>query len=131
MRKLTPKIYARTLMAAMEGAPSSERAGILDRFVALIAKHRDMRRIPSILDAVEGEIAEREGRVSASVISAKPLGHETKTILERTLHGAIGKNITIQESHDASVVGGARIRVGDLLIDGTIRAKLDRLTKSF
>lgn len=131
MRKLTPKIYARTLIAAMEGASTSERAGILDRFVALIAKHRDMRRVPSILEAVEGEIAEREGRMSASVVSAKPLGHETKTMLERSLHSAIGKNISIQESHDVSVIGGARIRVGDLLIDGTVRAKLDRLTKTF
>lgn len=95
-------------------------------FIAMLAdKNRE-----SILEAVASSFImlynEKEGIVEAIVTSAQALSNEDKKQLEASL-ASFGKTIAIKEKIDPSIIGGIKIRVGDLRLDASIRKKLNTL----
>jgi F-type H+-transporting ATPase subunit delta len=76
--------------------------------------------------------AERRGRVVAQARSAVPLTEEQERRLAAALARATGRQVDLEVVVDPSVMGGVVARVGDEIIDGTVRAQLraalDRLT---
>lgn len=71
-----------------------------------------------------------ENRVHAHVTVAAPLGDERLAALKARLEASSGKNVHLHERVDASVMGGAALRVGDRVIDRTLKTKLAALRKS-
>ncbi len=131
MRRLLPKTYARLFVAALDETPADKVSELSDRFLQMIRTHRDMRKASRILSAIEQLLHERDGVVPATVVSSRPLAPDARSIVEKKLHTMTGKKITLKEYHDQEVIGGARIRIGDVLIDGTVQGKLDQLQRSF
>lgn len=78
-----------------------------------------------LLDAYHGV----EGAEIAEVTTAVPLDEETRLSLGRQLTGILGKPVVIQTSVDPGVIGGMIIRIGDKLIDGSIRSRLQAISK--
>jgi F-type H+-transporting ATPase subunit delta len=70
-----------------------------------------------------------EGAEVAEVTTAIPLDDEYKLSLGKRLTEIIGKPIVIKATVDPSLIGGIIVRVGDKLIDGSIRYKLATLNK--
>jgi F-type H+-transporting ATPase subunit delta len=69
------------------------------------------------------------GADMAEVTTAIALDDEYKLALGKKLSDIIGRPVVIKTNVDPSIVGGIRIRVGDKLIDGSLRHKLDMLSK--
>jgi len=80
-----------------------------------------------------GDVAvllEKEGIVSARVISATPLSTATKKHIESTIKAETGaKELTVVYRQDISLVGGVRIETPSATLDTSIRARLDKLVK--
>jgi F-type H+-transporting ATPase subunit delta len=77
----------------------------------------------SLLDAHRG--VER-----AQVIAAVPLGDDDRKTISSRLGKAIERKVVIDDKVDTSIIGGFIARIGDLLIDGSIRQRLESLKKS-
>lgn len=72
---------------------------------------------------------ERENRVDVEIASAIELSPDHIANIESSLAESLGKNIRATVRVDPSLVGGVVIRVGDKLIDGSVRTRLRRLQR--
>lgn len=88
------------------------------------------RELPEIVDRlVERAAAERQREV-AEVRSAIMLDEEQQRRLRDALEKATGKKVDLKIVQDPSVIGGLVARVGDTVIDGTVRRRLEQLRES-
>ncbi|MCA1727615.1 MAG: ATP synthase F1 subunit delta [Actinobacteria bacterium] len=83
------------------------------------------RELGRIIDELARVAAERRKRAVAEVRSAIPLDQEQRARLTEALERATGKKLELKVLVDPSVVGGLVARVGDQVIDGTIRRRLE------
>ncbi|MEX2430340.1 MAG: F0F1 ATP synthase subunit delta [Dehalococcoidia bacterium] len=67
------------------------------------------------------------GRVYAMVTSAAPVSKDQQELLQRSLSQALDKEIVLELQEDAAIIGGLMVRVGDQIIDGTVRSRLESL----
>jgi F-type H+-transporting ATPase subunit delta len=92
------------------------------------------RDLPAIVDELVALAAERRQAVVAEVRSAVPLDRDHRDRLAAALGKATGKRVELKVVVDPSVVGGVVARVGDQVIDGSVRRRLElareRLTGS-
>ena len=70
---------------------------------------------------------EAENRIHAELVVAAPLANEARDALRGRLEKASGKHVILHENVDPAVLGGASIRIGDRVIDRTIRTRLEAL----
>ena len=66
---------------------------------------------------------------AVEVASAYPLDAEEEKALAAALQARLGREITISSKEDPELIGGVRIRAGDLVIDGSVRGQLQQLAK--
>ncbi len=85
------------------------------------------RQLPEILEQLSRLAAEARQSVLAEVRSAVPLDDKQQAQLARALSKTTGKNVTVKVIVDPSVIGGVVARVGDTVIDGTVRRRLEQL----
>jgi F-type H+-transporting ATPase subunit delta len=86
--------------------------------------------LPAIIDRyVELAAAERQHEV-AEVRSAIPLDDSQRERLAAALGRATGKDVEVKVIVDPTVLGGLEARIGDLVIDGTVRHRLEQLKES-
>lgn len=83
--------------------------------------------LPRIVDELSQLAAAERNRVLAEVRSAVPLEEDQRRRLEDALGRATGKTVEVKVVVDPSVVGGLYAKVGDQVIDGTVRKRLDAL----
>lgn len=100
---------------------------LLVEFVVAAGRGRDLPAIISNL--VERAAAARRHAV-AEVRSAVPLDDDQRRRLARALSKNLGKEVEVKVYVDPSVLGGLSARVGDVVIDGTVRHRLDQLKET-
>ena len=76
------------------------------------------------------EVAALEGRTVARVRAAAALGEQQKSTLSDKLEKIYGRKIAVHSEVDTSLLGGAVIRVGHEIIDGSTAGNLRRLRAS-
>ncbi len=85
------------------------------------------RRAVEALTRAERIVAETNGGLVAVAEVARPLGHKQHERLAAALTAKYGRPVAVNQVVDPSVVGGVRVQIGDEVIDGTVRARLDDL----
>ena len=73
-------------------------------------------------------VAKAKALVNAEVITAKPLTDDQKSSLAAALEQRLGLKVELEETVDADLVGGAIIKAGDLVIDGSAKGRIEKLT---
>lgn len=109
--------------ALLEGKASSTTINL----VSLVVAQGHGSDIPAVADRLAGQAAATRQREVAEVRSAVPLDEATVERLAEALGRATGKQVEVRLVVDPSVVGGIVARVGDTVIDGSIRRRLDSL----
>lgn len=71
--------------------------------------------------------SESRKKATAEVVTAVPLSEETGKKLEEVLSGLIGEAVFLKKAVDPSLLGGLVVRVGERIIDGSIRGQLHRM----
>jgi F-type H+-transporting ATPase subunit delta len=72
-----------------------------------------------------------EKAVDVQVVSAQPLDSDQQKLLAEALSKKLEREVNMQVSLDKDLLGGAVIRAGDTVIDGSIRGRLTKLAESF
>ena len=88
------------------------------------------RELPEIVDRLVQRAAAERQREVAEVRSAIMLDAEQQRRLTEALEKTTGKQIELKVIQDPSVIGGLVARVGDTVIDGTVRRRLEQLRES-
>lgn len=96
-------------------------------FVHLLVDHQRTELLREIRQAFDSELNARLGIAEADVSSARELGAGEKQQLTAALEQRTGKKIEARFREDKSLVGGAVVRVGSTVYDGSVREQLTRL----
>jgi len=122
-----PSLPVERRLAVVEDLVGGKALATSTALLALIVGAGRAGDLPDIVDRfVELAVAEREREV-AEVRSVLPLDDEQQRRLAAALSEATGKNVEVKVIVDPSVLGGVVARVGDVVIDGSVRHRLDQL----
>jgi F-type H+-transporting ATPase subunit delta len=99
-------------------------------FVSLLVSRQRLGILSQIVDAYGLMADAHEGLEHASVITAITLDEPDKEALAGHLATMTGKRIVLSDAVDPDIIGGFVARVGDRLIDGSLRARLEALKKT-
>ena len=117
----------RAVMAVLKSAGVS----VLTRnFTGIVAQNHRLYALADMCKAFQALLAGRRGEITAVVTTAHPLGDKQSAALEQELKLAMGSKVTLDLKTDATLLGGAVIRVGSRMIDFSLRTKLQRLELS-
>lgn len=95
--------------------------------VTFIVTQGRARQLPQILEQLSELAADARQSVLAEVRSAVPLDEDAQKRIAEALSKATGKKVSVKALVDESVVGGIYAKVGDTVIDGTIKRRLEQL----
>jgi F-type H+-transporting ATPase subunit delta len=100
----------------------------MGNFIRLLAANGRLEALPEIALLYTALRAGAEGSVEAVVTSAAELDDQQRERIVAALSQRLGRSVTLQCSVDESLIGGAVIRAGDLVIDGSVHARLGKLS---
>lgn len=109
-------------LLSIEGADAT-----VARFFRMLADNRRLELLPEIAGLFEQLRADAERVVKARVTSAAQLGDADLAAIREGLRRRFGREVELETAIDASLIGGAVIDAGDVVIDGSVRGKLERL----
>lgn len=99
-------------------------------FLALLAENKRLQLLVDIADIYEELREEAEQTMTAEVTSARELTPEQEAKISAALKNRLGREVALNTTIDESLLGGAIIRAGDLIIDGSALGKLNRLASA-
>lgn len=99
-------------------------------FVSFLVAAGRGRDLADIVEAVVQKAAAQQHKEVAEVRSAAPLDADVQQRLAAALAAGLGKQVEVKVVVDPAVLGGVAVRVGDTVIDGTIRHRLDQLREA-
>jgi F-type H+-transporting ATPase subunit delta len=115
-------------LVALLGGLSKDAAGDGGRnFLRALAENRRLALLPEIAEQFEKLRAEVENVVDVEVIAAREIAPPQRKKLESALAKRLGREVRMHTRIDGSLIGGAIVRAGDLVIDGSLKGRLERL----
>src|SRR6202050_4261808 len=111
----------------------AERDGIskhVRNLVAVLIDHRRVHFLEPIIVQLEKELDARLGFAEADITSARPLGDAEKREFEAQVGKLTGKKVRARYGQDESLLGGAVVRVGSTIYDGSVKGQLERLREA-
>jgi F-type H+-transporting ATPase subunit delta len=97
------------------------------RFLKALVNHRRQMLIPVIAATYHDLVDEVEGRVHASVTVAREPDENDRAVVTQQLTRALGKEVVPHFSVNPALLGGVIVRVGDTVMDGSVRRRLATL----
>ena len=122
--ELVPAERRQAIVEDLLGSKASSTTVSLVSFVVAAGRGRDL---PAIISKLVERAAAEKDRTVAEVRSAIPLTDDQRRRLAAALANATGKQVEVKVVVDPSVLGGAVATVGDAVIDGTVRTRLDQI----
>lgn len=100
------------------------------RFLGILARRDRLGLVPEITAAFRRLLNEYRGIAVAEITTAVPIDERQKTVIASRLGRRLGKTVVLETHVDPSIVGGVIAQVGDNVIDGSVRGRLERLRRS-
>ena len=106
-------------------------AAEIRNFIAVVVDHRRIALLPQIARQVQTEINRRLGMTEAEITIARDLGGKERTELERQIAQATGqRSVRATYKVDPAVLGGAVVRMGSTIYDGSVRGQLRKIKEA-
>ena len=99
-------------------------------FISVLAENKRLKLLPQISKQFETLKDNREKTIDVDVVSAIKLSDKQKNTLASALSAKLEREVNMQVSVDTSLIGGAVIRAGDTVIDGSICGRLTTLAQA-
>jgi F-type H+-transporting ATPase subunit delta len=100
---------------------------IVRNFLFVVVDHQRSHVLPEMISAFQDVVRQREGVAEAEISSAVELNAAQKAEFAFTLERLTGKRVEAKFSLEPSLLGGAVVRIGDTIYDGSLRSRLDGL----
>jgi F-type H+-transporting ATPase subunit delta len=99
-------------------------------FVKVLASNKRLPLLPEILSLFQQYKANQEKSIDVEIVSAFDLGADTAQTLAKVLSKKLERDVKVDSTLDQSLIGGVLIRAGDLVIDGSVRGRLNKLAEA-
>ena len=97
----------------------------------LLVRKRRTRLADQIRDAFRARLNSERGVAEAVVTTAVPLSDDARAAVEAAVRGYTNADtVELTEQVDSAILGGAVVRIGDRIIDGSVRTRLNSLRRS-
>ncbi len=123
--------------------PAEQKRGLLDaivaregvsrsvrNFMAVLMDHRRLRFLEPIVKEFERELNRRMGFIEAQIVSTRELGPVERSALEAQVEKLTGHKVRARYAKDSSILGGAIVRVGSTIYDGSVKGQLERIREA-
>ncbi len=115
---------ARAVGAVLERAGVT---GLVGNIIRVMAGNRRLFVLPAVISGFKQLAAKQRGEVAAEVTSAEPLSDKQVAELRAALKVSLGKDVTLNQRVDQSLIGGLIVKVGSRMIDDSLKTKLNSL----
>lgn len=122
-----PALTRAELSGALQQALSGKLSAEAVALVRLLVDNGRLAVAPAIAEQYERLRAEAESRIDVEITSAAAVAPVQQDQLAAAVRKRLQRDVVISWKTDAELIGGALIRAGDLVIDGSVRGELDRL----
>jgi F-type H+-transporting ATPase subunit delta len=99
----------------------------LRNFIAVLLKNDRIAHVHEVAEAYRAELEERQGIRQAEIVTARELGEQERASLLAGVGKMAGAKIQASFKLDKSILGGAIVRVGSTVYDGSVKGRLERL----
>ncbi len=125
---LYPADAREAVMAEIVKAAGIE--GMMSNFLNLVAQKRRADTLGDIAETFQIMVDEANNTCQGVVVSATEMDAALEAEVQQTLEKITGKRVAISTQVDESIIGGIIAKVGDLVLDGSIKTQLDELKES-
>ena len=122
----TPRVPAEAKLGVVAQVTEG-RDPMIANLVGLLASRQGVALLGQVADAYNELLNVSLGRVRAEVTTATPLSAEQQKRLSDSLGASLQKTVVLETREDPEIIGGVLVRVGDQIIDGSVRTKLASL----
>ncbi len=126
-QKIAPEKKLEIFSRAFRGKISNLTFG----FLSMLIEIGLVEKLALIVKEYSRLRSEKEGKLTAEVTTAQPLDDDLKAEISRALSKAAGKEVILKCRVDESILGGIIIRLGDRLIDGSLKSRLSEAKLTF
>ena len=116
--------FAAQLVDEIAAVPLGERGA---NFVRMLADNHRLGYLPEIAELFDTLKDDAEGMVDVTVTSAAPLDEAQRGQISAALERRLRRKVRLHCETDPALIGGAVLRAGDLVIDGSLRTRLERI----
>jgi F-type H+-transporting ATPase subunit delta len=125
---LNPSISAQKRVAILDKINGRVGCGPQVRnFLAVLIRHERLGALAEILEEYRQEMNRRLSISDAEVVTARPLEDQERAKLEGQVSALAGNRVNATFREDKSLIGGAIVRIGSTIYDGSVRGRLERL----
>jgi F-type H+-transporting ATPase subunit delta len=125
---LNPAVEQKQKLSLLDAIMKRMGGGkLLRNFIAVLIDHKRISQIGEIAERFKQELDQRMGIAEARVSSARPLTATEKKSLEQRLAAVTGMIIRATYAEDSTLLGGALVRIGSTIYDGSVRGQLRRI----
>ena len=96
-------------------------------FLRVLLRNSRVNELHEINNKFESVVEERNGFVSAEIVSARSLGEAEKSALMANIEKLTGKRVKLNFNIDESIIGGVVTRIGSTVYDGSVKTQLENL----
>jgi F-type H+-transporting ATPase subunit delta len=119
-----PQVSADEKNAVLSKAYEDRAPRLFLRFLQRLVMNRRQMLIPDIANEYRDLVDEVEGRIHAQVTLARDVDDEQRAEIARQLSHTLGKTVVPQVRINPNILGGIIVRVGDRVMDGSVRRRL-------
>lgn len=120
----SPRIAAAVKMGVLEKALGDRVPHMMLRWLQAVSRNRRLMLLPAIANEYDTLLDENANRVHARLTFATPPGETDANDIAARLSAVLGKTVVPHVSIDPAVMGGVVVRVGDTVMDGSVRRRL-------
>ena len=130
----TPGLNKKTIAeiffeASVEESETSENKELFSNFLNVLSENKRLNIITMVSSQFEQKKQQAEQVSEVLLSSAAALSEEDVEEIKQALSKKLGKKIELKNSVDESLIGGALIKIGDHMIDGSVRSQLKKMTR--
>lgn len=120
-----PAEQKRTLLDSI--AARTQVSKPVRNFVAVLIDHHRVAALPQIAKQFESELLQRLGMADVDVTSSRELNGDERRELEMEIERMTGKKVRARYATDRSLLGGAVVKMGSTVYDGSVRGQLQKI----
>ena len=123
-----PKVSQDSLLALLTELMGNDLPAGGDNFLQLVLKNQRVGALADIAAQFEALVAAAQSTLNAQVHTAMALTDEQRQALTQALETRLGLSVVLEEIVEPTLIGGAIVKAGDLVIDGSAQGRLEKLT---
>ncbi|MFA6032255.1 MAG: ATP synthase F1 subunit delta [Myxococcota bacterium] len=128
---LSPVVLAASKASLMKQlGPMMGLSPLVQRFVDLLISAHRIDYIDAITETFSEDLDAKRGLLRGELFSTVPMSEGSFALVQGALSKTMGKKVMLAQKTDSGLLGGIQVRVGGMIIDGSLRSRLDSMLET-